>query len=412
MKSKPKTIAFYGLFGQQNWGNEWTLEAMISNVRRYFPDARLRCFCTGPDDVAARHRIAAFPISNRYTHGYPPPKRRPRSALGGLLHTAMRIPNEILHWIRVFRSLKGVDMLVVPGTGLLTDFATNPLGGPYILFKWSVVAKLRRCKLLFVSVGAGPMSHPMTKWFIKRALSLADYRSYRDGYSRDFLKAIGFAAHNDPLYPDLVFSLPLEVVPEREHRNGSKPIIGVGVKDYVGKLGLPECGEGKYRDFIAELGAFVSWLIDNRYPVRLLIGDTLYDNTVKEDVLEWLRQRGQALDSASITNANVSSGAELLLELAATDIVVSARFHNVLVGLMLRKPAISLSYHEKFRALVAGVGLPQYCHDIDELDAGKLAAQVEELDKRAADLRPQIKRKVDEYREALEEQYARMFQTA
>src|SRR5690242_19060670 len=57
LTAKRMRIGFYGLFGQQNWGNEATLQAMISNTRRYVPDVELRCVCTGPDDTAQRYNI-------------------------------------------------------------------------------------------------------------------------------------------------------------------------------------------------------------------------------------------------------------------------------------------------------------------------------------------------------------------
>src|SRR5215813_2584532 len=144
---KPRKIAFYGLFGQQNWGNECTLQAILFNVRRYLPDAELRCFCTGPDDTFLRHNIAAFPVSNRYAKGYRKVMRNQNHPLMRLLRkVAIRIPMKVLDWFKAYRSLRGFDMLVVPGTGLLTDFSSNPLGVPYELFKWSVIAKVCRCK--------------------------------------------------------------------------------------------------------------------------------------------------------------------------------------------------------------------------------------------------------------------------
>src|SRR5215813_4126161 len=175
---KPRKIAFYGLFGHQNWGNECTLQAILFNVRRYLPDAEVRCFCTGPDDTFLRHNVSAFPISSRYASryakGHPKVARRQNHPLVRLLRkVAIRIPTEVLDWLKAYKYLRGFDMLVVPGTGLLTDFGSNPLGGPYELFKWSIIAKACRCKLYFVSVGAGPMYHPLTRWFIKAALSCA-----------------------------------------------------------------------------------------------------------------------------------------------------------------------------------------------------------------------------------------------
>jgi polysaccharide pyruvyl transferase WcaK-like protein len=409
----PRRIAFYGLFGQQNWGNECTLQAILFHARRYLPTAELKCLCTGPLDTLQRHNIPAAPISRGYAGGYPPRPARPRHPFIRVLRKfLLGIPLELLDWARAFMQLRGVQMLVVPGTGLLTDFATNPLGGPYQLFKWCLVARLRACKVFFVSVGAAPMYHPLTRWFIKAALALATYRSFRDRYSKQFLENIGFRTDNDFLYPDLAFSLPQTLFPAGalDHRDGRRPIIGVGVKDYVGLLGLSQRGgDAKYRDFLAKLTTFVAWLLEHKYPVRLLIGDTLYDNKVKADLLRRLADAGWACENGSIINEPISSVEDRLEQLAASDIVVSARFHNVLLALMLNKPAVSLSYHEKFASLVAGVGLADYCHDIDHLDVDHLTAQIEQLESAAAQLRPQIAKRVQQYRAALEEQYARIF---
>jgi len=255
------------------------------------------------------------------------------------------------------------------------------------------------------------MYHPVTKWFIRWALSFAEYRSYRDNYSKEFVERIGFKTHNDALYPDLAFSLPSALFPDCDNRNRGRPVIGVGVNDYYGVLGLPERGgHVKRRDFVNRLGALVAWLRDNNYTVRLLIGDTLHDNNMKHDLLELLLEKhGIKNEDGQIINEPISSGEDLLSQLAATDIVVSGRFHNILLALMFNKPVVALSYHAKFASLVAGVGLAEYCHDTDHLDVERLTAQIVELEKQAGDLRPHLKQKVEEYRNALEEQYSRIF---
>ena len=67
------------------------------------------------------------------------------------------IPSEVYRWIKGLIKLRRTDMLIIPGTGLLTDAYGLRNWGPYNLFKWSLIAKVCRCKLLFVSVGAGPV---------------------------------------------------------------------------------------------------------------------------------------------------------------------------------------------------------------------------------------------------------------
>jgi polysaccharide pyruvyl transferase WcaK-like protein len=61
-------------------------------------------------------------------------------------------------------------MLIIPGTGLLSDAYGLLNWGPYNLLKWSLIAKASRCKLLLVSVGAGPISGTLGRWFAKSIL--------------------------------------------------------------------------------------------------------------------------------------------------------------------------------------------------------------------------------------------------
>jgi polysaccharide pyruvyl transferase WcaK-like protein len=188
VRGKPKKIAFYGFFGQENLGNECTLQAIIYNTRKYFSDAEFKCICSVPEDVRIRYNIPAFPMWKMCDGVWP----RPRNRLLRLVRKFLiQIPMELLHWVKAFRTLKGIHMLIFPGTGLLTDAYSKSFGWPYDIFKWSLIAKLCRCKLMYVSVRAGPIYRPLSRWFIKSALSLADFRSYRDNSTKKYLKDIG-----------------------------------------------------------------------------------------------------------------------------------------------------------------------------------------------------------------------------
>jgi polysaccharide pyruvyl transferase WcaK-like protein len=300
-------------------------------------------------------------------------------------------------------------MLIMSGTGMLTDYATRPFGLPYDIFKWSTIAKLHRCKLLFVSVGVEPIHHLLSRWFIKSALSLADYRCYRDGYSKQYMESIGFGTSNDIIYPDLAFSLPVAMMPECNNRDRQRPVIGVGVMDYYGQRGIPQGGEAIYIDYINKTGTFVTWLLEHKYTVRLLIGDVLYDNRVRQDLIELLEKRGFKCEGGQIIDEPISSVEQLLSQLATTDVVVAPRFHNILLALMLNKPVIALSYNEKNDSLMAEVGLAEYCQPLDHLDVDRLIEQFVKLENNANNLRPYIKQKTEEYRRVLDEQYTFIF---
>jgi polysaccharide pyruvyl transferase WcaK-like protein len=208
----------------------------------------------------------------------------------------------------------------------------------------------------------------------------------------------------------LVFNLPASIMPECNRGDDKRPVIGVGIKDYYGVLGQRNgVGEAKYAGFINKLGTFVLWLIKHDYVVRLLVGDSLYDSRAKKDLMDALEKQGLEAKDGQLINEPIRSLEELLVQLAACDIVVSPRYHNIILTLMLNKPAVSLSYHEKFTALMEGVGLAEYCQDIDDLDINKLIEQVKDLEKNADELKPYIKKRTEEYRRVLDRQYSVIF---
>jgi polysaccharide pyruvyl transferase WcaK-like protein len=405
-KKKRIKVSFLGLFGLGNLGNESTLQAILFHLRQRLPDAEVICICTGPEDTATTHNISAVPMRGIFVkpellRGHPLTRLFRRLIIG--------IPSELYRWFVAFRTLKGTDMLILPGTGFLSDGYTGPFGWPYEILKWSIVARLCRCKLLFVSVGVGPIFSPLSRSFIKFALSLATYRSYRDSSSKDYLKSINFCTENDPVYPDLAFSLPSGMVPESNHFNRKRPVIGVGLMSYAGEVSVTQRRHSIYPDYIRKLATFVTWLLQHKYGVRFLIGNVLYDNRVKQDINHLLEKRQFSYEEGQIIDEPISSVEQLLSQLAATDIVVTPRFHNILFALMLNKPALSLSYHEKNDSLMANVGLAEYCQNIEDFDVDRLTEQLIKLETNAESLRPYIRQKAEEFRRALDEQYTIIF---
>ncbi|HXB56308.1 MAG TPA: polysaccharide pyruvyl transferase family protein [Vicinamibacteria bacterium] len=407
----PPTITFFGNFGTQNLGNECTLKAIIQNTRRYLPDARLNCVCPEPRDTSRRYGIPAFLMSYRYDPVFTAKAstRRSNPLIRFFRRVLIRIPLEFLEWIKAFRLLKGTNMLIMTGTGMLGGFGILPLDLHYEILKWSLVAKMRGAKVLFVSVGGGPLERPLSRWIVRAAISLADYRSYRDRFSQQYLHSIGFNTSNDFVYPDLVFSFPRSEIPTLPHQNGNRPLIGLGLMDYYGQDCSPEQGINIYRHYIQTLAEFAAWLLSNGYAVRLLIGDLAYDRRARDDAFRILQEKGLLAEPGTIVNASVDSPEELWTQLAQTDMVVATRFHNILLALMLNKPVLALSYHEKVRSLMAGMGLADYCEDVAELEVPRLRQRFGALAANAEAFKSSVKRKAEENRGALDEQYRHIF---
>jgi polysaccharide pyruvyl transferase WcaK-like protein len=399
-----RKIALFGTFGTGNLGNECTLQAMLLNIRRRVSNAQVSCICAGPEETALTYGIRALAIREM-------PLRGTNNRAWRLLRKiSVGIPVELYRWFKVIKGLMGTDMLIMTGTGMLSDSGIGPLGLHYDILRWSVVAKLCRCKLLFVSVGAGPIRHPLGRLLVKAALRLADYRSYRDSFSKEYLKGIGFDADDDPVYPDLAFSLPEGMLSDRKDDGDKRAAVGVGLITHYVHRSLSDDVEQTYREYTTKMARFISWLVEHNRPVRVLTGDVVHDSRVRDDVRTLLEQGGVTYEKSNIIDEPTGSFEELLSQLATTKVVVASRFHNLLLALMLGKPTLAISFHEKDDSLMTAVGLQEFCQDIANLDVSTLIEQFVRLEESANRLRQEIRLKTKGYRSELDKQYSCIFE--
>jgi polysaccharide pyruvyl transferase WcaK-like protein len=402
-KRNQRKISFFGHFGAGNLGNESTLQAMLHHQHRLLPDADVTCICSFPETVASDYKIAAVPISGVVVK--PWTLRNPLARFVRKLFIG--IPSELYRWMKGLRMLSGTDALIIPGTGLLTDAFSLVGWGPYSTFKWSVIAKLCRCRLFFVSVGAGPLNSTAARFLVKSALSLADFRSYRDGSTLKCLKDIGFQHDDDRVYPDLAFSLPTSVLPYG-HACKRRLVVGLGLMEQPGMYGSEKPTGTDYVTYLETLLGFVKWLLGRDYDVRLLIGDRV-DIPVMREFKLLLSERSGTYEEERIIAEPLASAQDLLSQIASTDFVVGTRFHNVLLALLLNKPSIAISFHSKCSSLMSQMGLSEYCQDIQQLKADRLIEQFCQLEKNAGSLKHMIREKVADCRTALDEQYRLIF---
>jgi polysaccharide pyruvyl transferase WcaK-like protein len=401
---KPARIGLYGNFGAGNLGNECTLQAVIEQTLRRRPDAQLLCFCTNPQDVRTRHNIAAFP-SEAFdkTAAEGSGSRGPRGRLARILRIAFqRLPLELVHWVKSLRAVGRTDMLIVAGTGIVADYVCGPLGWPYDIFKLSTLAALCRVKLVFLSVGVGPIRHPLSRWFLKRSLALAHHRSYRDEASKQYLEKIGFNTDRDFVYPDVVFGLS-QGNPVSGVRIGQRRVVGLGLKDYGSADRL---GPGAFREYLNTMAAFVSWLQGHGYAVRLLIGDIQYDTRVVQEFVDVLKSRNIATDAPLLISKPALTVEELLRQVGETEAVISARYHNLVMALIQNKPVIALSDHAKLDSLATDFGLAQYLVHLENLSPDVLIGKFRQLENDVERLRPYIKAELEKYLQALDALYA------
>jgi polysaccharide pyruvyl transferase WcaK-like protein len=396
-----RKIGMFGIFGIQNLGNECTLQAIHYNSReRLGGAAEFFAISFKADDTVQRHQLSSVPVT---LQNFENVGSGSLAKLGRILFR--RIPGEIRDWISAVKSLRGTDIVFMTGTGMLTDYSTSALGFPYHVFLWTLAAKLAGCKVCFVSVGVGPLYQRLSRLLIRGALTLADFRSFRDEFSKNRIAKSCFDSSRDHVYPDLAWSLPPSMFPRRTPRKKGMR-IGLGMMDHYDiHLANSTQHEQEYRVYLGKMADFVEWLVSRNYEVRILQGDARHDCRVRADLKTLLESRGMRYDHAPVHDEGASTVDELLGQIAQVDLVVSPRFHNLLLGLMMEIPAISISYDPKSDSLLEGVGLGKYHQKMSELDVEKLKTQLLDLEAELESVKPAIRKKAADYRRQLDEQY-------
>jgi polysaccharide pyruvyl transferase WcaK-like protein len=291
--------------------------------------------------------------------------------------------------------------LIIPGTGILDDFQAGPLGMPLALFGWCLAARLCGTRIAFVSVGAGPIHHPLSRWLMKSAVAMAQYRSYRDTVSKTFMESIGFDTRDDAIYPDIAFKLPAPVSPVRSAAGSLT--VGVGVMTYLGwERGSPR-GPAIYAAYLEKITAFVLWLLDQGHRVRILMGDAA-DRDAVADVLSEVAAARPDLAQDRLIADPMRSLHDLMRQMAETDVIVATRYHNIVCALRLGKPLVSLGYAEKNDVLMTEMGVGRFCQHVERFDLDLLIEQFTQLVAERQRYEDGIRRANLSYQERLERQ--------
>ncbi|MGD9981244.1 MAG: polysaccharide pyruvyl transferase family protein [Hyphomonadaceae bacterium] len=348
-------IALFGGYGSGNFGNDASLEAIATFLREERPDAELSSICTGPEFVTQRYGLAA--IRNGI---------RPKSKLGNALDKLLlRQPSLWASWLHCLRALGRYDTVLVAGTGVFDDFRDHPFGWPSRLLRWGLAARARGVRVSYVSVGAGPIVHPLSRMLMKWAAQLGHSRSYRDADSRDFMVRLGVNDSASEVLPDLAFLLPRR--PDAP-RPADALTIGVGVMTYRGW----HASDRAYNAYLDLHERLIRWIEAQGHRVRVVIGQTPADLAA---VRELEKRLGRPLLSAA--DEKMDSFHDAMSAIAETDLVVASRYHVQIAALKMRRPLISLGYAPKNDALMELAGLSEFAHNVEAADFDKLTQQIE-----------------------------------
>jgi polysaccharide pyruvyl transferase WcaK-like protein len=388
-------VALLTPYSGGNLGDAAIQESAMRNIRRRAPRAVIAGITLDPERTALRHGIPCHPLNVRSVQTRPgsapaapsagPPARRSGAAafvkripiLGPSLRAAVHAARaawsfrrEAGHVVRSYRFMRRQDLLLASGGGQIDDAWGGAWGHPWALFKFATLARMAGAKFAVVSVGVGELHSALSRWFVRRALRGAVYRSYRDPGSKTLLAGMAFT-RDDPCVPDLALGLPWSPPLEREEKAEGVRRVGVSPIAYghaaYWSTGMPDV----HLRYMRQLALFVEWLMAAGNEVVLFATSNADRVLAREMLGAW---PGKIVPPGRPGVREIGDGTleGLLAPLSQVDCVVASRLHGVVLSHYLGKPTVAVSFERKVDAHMRDFGMERYVLDIHSVDRGAL----------------------------------------
>jgi polysaccharide pyruvyl transferase WcaK-like protein len=433
-KSRPIRIGLLTPYNGANLGDGAIQEAVITNIKVRYPDACIHGFTLNPEATGRLHNITCSPLTALPLLHYwaPTPSKafkvssqeRERTRfLQGVKNVAKTIPfaysllKGLRRWATAtsylmaefqlvwqgYRMLKDFDLLIVSGGGQLDDYWGGAWGHPFALFKWALIARATGTDYLFLSVGTCTFKSRLSVMFVKWALQMASYRSYRDEISKKLLEHFTFT-HNDPVCPDLAFSYDMPANKKLPSGRKGKTIVGISPIAYLSSYYWPKRDLKIYASYMASLTTFVSSLLRDDFSV-IFFHTSGTDKFVVEELLESLQKDNLIEDTDNVEVVATKKAEDLLTLMSGVDIVVASRLHGVMLSHLMNRPVLAISYDRKVTTYMQDVGQGEFCLDIHHIDPQLLINTFLALSLKQELVKDQIAKKTTEFKQSLSIQF-------
>lgn len=427
-----KKVAVFSHTGKGNLGDDATLGTVIHNVRLLNPGADICAFTLNPADTQARFQVLAFPIRRLGRAASAPvpgacagmaTQTPPVGVAGRVKQAVKQVPvlgntlrslwrglaaipatvASLAFLVTASRRLKGADLFIVAGGGQLGDYFGGAWGFPFTILQWCLLARARGARVVFLSVGAGPLQTFLGRRFCRWALLLADYRSFRDEGSRALIESLGVGSDNS-VFPDLVHGF--HAGAPRGGVHAGPCVVGINPLPFHDPRYWAEDSADVYGHYVQTLATFAAQLVNAGHKVLLFPTQIYADPPVIHDVATRVRELlGHGADAALLCPP-VANFDDLFAAINRTDLVVASRFHGIVLSCLLGRPVIGLSYNQKTDELMTDLGQGEFVRDIGRIDALWLLERFERLHAQCDGARRRIEARQATYRLALDRQYA------
>jgi len=341
---KGDCITLFGYYGmsdtspRRNLGDNAILTAM------------LRCFSS----IDTRKLIYVFDKVGKY------------SSFGEEYYINCEGKTNLIKWLPI---ISKTDVFVMGGGGLQQAYSS--IGTTLFFLSLNLLFWVAGRKIMWYSVGIGPLSTRLSMIFTAIAAKMADTITVRDNLSKELLIRIGVNEKKIYTTADPVFALGASQLPRIKGKNDKPITIGLSLIPFYKVSGLSTQKDKKtvevYRDFIQVL-------VSRRFSVSLMTFTNTEDKTIFDEILKGTNWGGNLKIvgmGASVT--------EMLEQYTGLDYMVAMRFHSAVLGCVSGIPTGAVIYHPKVRALVREFELKKYSCELEDISLVKLKEILDNL---------------------------------
>lgn len=234
--------------------------------------------------------------------------------------------------------LRGIDAVFFGGGSFL-------LARP--LISEESLQELRHKKIFYLGVGVEAEIHPVHLDLMRSAKMIATR-------SPEQIKKLSFFNKNVSYVPDLVYSLQDQVVHSEKINNSVLILPNISI--------IPQVADAHWKHsawayFKSEFVQFMDWLIDNGYHPHLFPmcqGQEIDDNWVSAELVSYMEKRNSRYIHSSVDRP--ISIKEITKLVSQYNIVITQRFHGIVLSEMTRTPYLTISHHDKLKFSQPGEG--------------------------------------------------------
>ena len=184
-----------------------------------------------------------------------PATRRLWHAVSRLAGKPRALLNELGFLARSYAAVRQVDTFILSGSGQFLNSWGGPWEYPFTLCKWMLLAKLAGAKCCVLNPGAGPLQHPLSRFFSRQALRLTDYVAFRDEPSRALAREIGYNGQAEVCH-DSVYCYDPAIPARQDGPTNAPPVVGLAPMAYCDPRRYCVRDAAAYQRFVDKFAAF------------------------------------------------------------------------------------------------------------------------------------------------------------